>query len=1093
MRDSIRDVAEGRLDRAIPCLDITNEFGEIGRALATLQQVARERETLLWVKARAADLAGGIQAAGNYPEFASALLSGLAPSIGLLSGAFYLAAEDRPGFRRAGGFSLEDPGAEVFFAPGQGLVGQCGLDGQPIEAGTAEEEGLSILTGEGQGLARHLTVLPVRAQNGTLAVLTLATRRPLTDRARALVEAALPVAAMNLEILKSNLATRDLLEKTQLQAETLAVSETQLRARKEQLQEEQRKLRAIVDNLPSMVILKDADSRHLMVNEFYELATGITADRIVGRLDVEVFPPDVAESILARDREAVALGRPLTFEENVPHPDGTDHAYQITKVPLTGEDGRPGGLVVLATDITGRKKLEDRLADQLTFQQALVDTIPYPVFYKGADSRFLGFNRAYEECFSVHREDLVGKRVLDLEYLPEEDRRIYQAEDEATIATAGTVRKEMPIPFSDGQVHDTLYFVAGFRRADGSPGGLVGTFVDITARKRAEKMAEEANRAKSEFLARMSHEIRTPMNAVIGMAHLALQTELTAKQHDYVSKIQASAKNLLGIINDILDFSKIEAGKMDIEAIPFDLDETLDTVASVITVKAEEKNLEVIFDIGRDVPRRLVGDPLRLSQVLINLANNAVKFTETGHVLVSVRQEGTPGEGRALLRFAVQDTGIGLTEDQKGRLFESFSQADGSTTRKYGGTGLGLAICKRLAELMGGTVGVDSAPGAGSIFWFTADLGLSGEEDPRRAYVPAVDLRGLKCLVVDDNPETRRILAETLESFSFRVTTEATGEAGLAALTACPPEDPFQLVLLDWKMPGLNGVEVARRITGDPALAARTSRILMVTAYGREEIMREAAASGVNAFLVKPVGPSVLFDTIMETFGREAPRRVRAVQQAAPSAAGLAAIAGARVLLAEDNEINQQVAQEILEGAGLAVTVAENGREAARMARETPYDLVLMDIQMPEMDGFTATRLIREKLDAEALPIVAMTANALAGDRDKSLAAGMNDHVTKPIDPEELFAALVRWIRPGQRSAPAPPGRGGRTWTRPGRAWPPCPAFRCAAGWPGWAATGPCTAGSWPNSRPETRRPGRTSIRRFRSETPTPPPGWPTP
>ncbi|MGD8461851.1 MAG: response regulator [Desulfobacterales bacterium] len=545
----------------------------------------------------------------------------------------------------------------------------------------------------------------------------------------------------------------------------------------------------------------------------------------------------------------------------------------------------------------------------------------------------------------------------------------------------------------------------------------------------ARNEAEDATKAKSEFLANMSHEIRTPMNAIIGMAHLALKTDLTPKQYDYLKKVDISAKSLLGIINDILDFSKIEAGKLDMESVDFQLEDTLDNISTLVGIKTQEKGLELLFKTDSSVPTALVGDPLRLGQILINLSNNAVKFTDSGEIVISTELVKKDGD-QTTLKFSVQDTGIGMTAEQAAKLFQPFMQADSSTTRKYGGTGLGLTISKRLAEMMGGEIWVESEQGQGSTFSFTANFGL-GKEKAKKIFSPSKDLRGMKALVVDDNATSREILKDLLESFTFEVTVAASGPEGIAALESADKNKPFELVVMDWKMPGMDGIDASKRIKNHRRLS-KIPAIVMVTAYGREEVMQQAEAVGLEGFLLKPVSPSMLFDATMQAFGEAVPEISRVAQRKEQEAEALENIQGARVLLVEDNEINQQVAKEILEGAGLNIILANNGQEAVNAVKENKYDAVLMDVQMPVMDGYTATRKIREweggmrpaegrrgNEGNDPIPIIAMTAHAMAGDEDKSLQAGMNGHVTKPIDPNQLFAALQKWIKPSEKRVKA--------------------------------------------------------------------------
>lgn len=573
---------------------------------------------------------------------------------------------------------------------------------------------------------------------------------------------------------------------------------------------------------------------------------------------------------------------------------------------------------------------------------------------------------------------------------------------------------ELTLVTASGEQLPTLQNLFVIADQYGKPRYVGNVITDISMQKQTEEaleqarqQAEEASHFKGEFLANMSHEVRTPLNAIIGLTHLARQSDLTPRQEDYLDKIQYSSNALLAVVNDILDFSKIEAGRLEIEETDFQLEAVFDGLNGLQFRRRGEMEVEVIYSIDPAIPRTLRGDPLRLGQVLSNLTSNAVKFTEQGQIVVAVKLL-EQREQQVSLSFSVRDTGVGIDSSRLEHLFDPFTQADGSTTRKYGGTGLGLSICKQLVSMMGGELGVDSEPGIGSTFYFNAGFKLTREQ-PEPRQLPAQNLRGMRVLLADDNAMARQTLAEILESFSFKVTTVASGAAALAEVERASteqPELPYKLLLMDWNMSGMDGIE-ASRLIHQSGLLPQLATIIMVSGHDREEVLQAANQVGIEGFLVKPVSPSILFDTLMQTLAPAS----KGLALGPPSSQPLSVpdLNGIAALVVEDNRINQQVAKELLEKAGITVDIVRDGAQAIKAVDGSHFDLVLMDVQMPDMDGYQATRMMRKDPRFEQLPIIAMTAHALVGDREKCLAAGMDDYLTKPIDPTKFYVMLEKW------------------------------------------------------------------------------------
>ncbi|MFO6424464.1 response regulator [Motilimonas sp. KMU-193] len=784
--------------------------------------------------------------------------------------------------------------------------------------------------------------------------------------------------------------------------------------------------KAILNNASALFYLKDTNNKFVFVNRSFERLFGVKSQDVIGKTAEEVFSDAAKRLFFIGDKAILSQTQGDELEVELDN-NGQRMTFLRSRFALFDEVNTVSGVCGTASDITERKSMELALRDNEARLRSVLDLSPIGAGIVQQEGGGLIYsNSQLYELLGSDLSFLLTPGQYQYGWADEGQRVACQAEFQAT----GRVRpREVQLRGRSGKIFWAILSLE--RLVQSNQQGVLLWLYDISDRKAAEQQlekrvqeleqarrhaeatmvelnvakleAEQANQYKSDFLANMSHEIRTPMNAIIGLSHLALRTNLDEVQADYVNKIQASSRNLLGIINDILDFSKIEAGKLELESVPFELSAVLEEVTALCSTKAEEKGIELLVHLEPDVPFNFIGDPLRLAQVLTNLTSNAVKFTEVGEVVIKVSAKSL-ASGAVRLLFSVKDTGIGLSESQISQLFESFTQADTSTTRKYGGTGLGLAISKQLVLKMGGDIWVTSQQNEGSNFYFYVDLALG--QTRSKARLDGV-LAGKHVLVVDDNESARLILTDMLSQFGMRVKTLASGEAAVQHLVAPHNSaESYDLILMDWKMPGIDGIETCRRLQQASEIA-NLPTIIMVTAYGREEASAHAQQVGIMNLITKPVNQSLLFNTLHDLLNGSS----RSDDKALPVKTGL--LQG-KVLLAEDNIINQQVARELIKALGIDITIAANGLEAVELVNRQSFDLIFMDIQMPEMDGYQATQQIRQHHD---LPIIAMTAHALAGDKEKCLQQGMDDYISKPIDPDELRRLLVKWL-PSQQHEP---------------------------------------------------------------------------
>ncbi|RWB72961.1 MAG: response regulator [Mesorhizobium sp.] len=814
---------------------------------------------------------------------------------------------------------------------------------------------------------------------------------------------------------------------------------TDIKVREKALRDSMRQIdlyRHVMDELPVAAFIKADDLSIEFVNKAWSALTGLAKDEVLGKTDRELFASEEADGFCSDDTEVVATGAGREVEEAVTHRDGTVRQLMTRKSRLVAIDGSVH-LVGSSTDITDVKAREQALRQTMSENEvfrSLIDNVPVSIYAKRSDLRQFYVNKGWCDLTGFSREEAIGK--TDVEIFGA-DGEAFVAGDLAVLRTGETQEIEETVTLPDGSVRHQFARKGAMIASDGSL-YLIGSTTDITELKQREAELSEArqravlaDRAKSEFLANMSHEIRTPMNGVLGMAELLAKSELDPKQKTFTDIIVKSGNALLTIINDILDFSKIDAGQLVLDPAPFNLAEAIEDVATLVSTRAKEKDLELIVRVQPGLDGQFVGDVGRIRQIVTNLLGNAVKFTDEGHVLVDVTGERVPAGTK--LTISVTDTGIGIPEDKLKLVFEKFSQVDTSSTRRHEGTGLGLAITSRLVEMMGGEIGVDSAEGKGSTFWFTVTLPRAEQGGQR---ITPVDVTGARVLIVDDNAVNRSILSEQMASWMFDSCAAESGAEGLKVLIAAAAYGvPVDCVVLDYQMPGMTGAEMARIVRNTAGLAH--TPIIMLTSVDQSLANTTYRDLGIDAQLIKPARSSVLLETLVATIQRHRHSSAAAqpavggsLTQAAPAQTATSdramlqpppvrarqrpaeAERGLDILVAEDNEVNQMVFTQILGETSYRFEIVGNGRKALDAFGKLNPRMILMDVSMPEMNGLEATGAIR-KLEEDMgthVPIVGVTAHALKGDRERCLEAGMDDYLPKPISPRALLEKLERWL-----------------------------------------------------------------------------------
>ena len=975
---------------------VTERTGELTTRAVELEKLTHQSQERAVLESSLSALNTSLRGNLTAPQVAEKGLVGAIGFLGAPAGALFVAGADGA-FHRLAAHAYPD-GADIpkSFAPGSGIVGQAALSRRPIHTGP-DEANLRVHFGFGAVLPSQVAAYPLLANDAPIGVLEICLFKPLTESQTRWLEKAIETMANALRF----------------------ALESEVR------QEAEERVKAYFDSSSDGLLILLPGHGFIHTNQAAAGLFGFDrADDLLKCGPVDLSPElqpggeRSVEAAVERVSTAMQTGTPLRFDWVHQRRDGSEFPSEITLIRIALQ-GKPA-LLTIIRDITERKRNEQALAASERRVRRILETCTEGFCMVDSQGVLSEVNEAMCQILGRARDQVIGCHIYD--YTDEENTRIFK-ENIARRAKGEFGSYEVSMLRPDRSLVPCRVSASPLMDEHGRNSGSFGMFTDITSQKRADgelkaamQKAEEATQMKSMFLANMSHEIRTPMNAIIGLSHLALKTPLNPKQRDYVSKVHNAGTSLLAIINDILDFSKIEAGKLDLETTSFKLDEVITSVTTLTAQKAHEKGLEFLAHVAPGIPECLLGDPLRLGQILTNFVNNAVKFTERGEVRLNIELLERTGE-KVQLKFSVRDTGIGMTPEQSAKLFQPFTQADMSTTRKHGGTGLGLTISRRLVELMGGRIWLESEPGTGSTFLFTVWLGVGTPTDVARI-VPR-RLAQLRVLIVDDNPAAREILQEPLSGVALQVDAVASGTEAIAAVKQHDSNGPYDIVFMDWRMPSMDGLMASRHIKSDETLKHQPA-IVLVTAFGREEVREEAERLQLDGFLVKPVTKSMIVDTLVSIFAEPDERALASGRGESEEAHRLA---GTRILLVEDNEINQQIAVELLEGTGARVQIAGNGSEAVQTVangpQPPPFDVVLMDLQMPIMDGYQATAKLRADGRFRTLPIIAMTAHATIEERQRCLAAGMNDHISKPIDPRVLFETVGRFCKPQPLPAPS--------------------------------------------------------------------------